>query len=208
MLKKKKSEEARKIIFEETGNWALNRIKDSGANINIYGAENIPLDRNVVFISNHQSDFDIAIFMALIPKDKAFVAKNELKKVPVLNKWMELMGCVFLDRGNIRQSSDALKQATQNVRNGASMVIFPEGTRSKCNTMGEFKRGSFKLATRTNTPIIPITIDGSYKLKEQNKGIIKPANVNVYIHKLVKSDKNTAELSKEVAEIIQSKLKK
>lgn len=181
LLKDGKTEEFYRYSFDQTANWANNRIKDSGATINVYGLENIP-DRNVVFISNHQGDFDIAIFMALIPKEKGFVAKIELQKIPVLKTWMKYLGCVFMDRNDLKQSLKTINDAIKFIKQGHSMVIFPEGTRSKSDKMGEFKAGSFKLATKTNTPIVPVTIDGSYKLKEKNGGIIKPDVVNVYLH--------------------------
>ena len=181
-LKNNKIEEFYDYSFYQTSKWAMNRIKDSGATINVFGKENIPKDRNVVFISNHQGDFDIAIFMALIPKEKGFVAKIELNKIPILRTWMKYLGCVFMDRNDLKQSLKTINEAISFIKKGHSMVIFPEGTRSKGDKMGDFKAGSFKLATKTNTPIIPVTIDGSYKLKEQNNGFIKPDVVNVYIH--------------------------
>ena len=209
LLKNGKEKEFKEYCFNLSSNWAKNRIKDSRSTVNVYGVENIP-DENVVFISNHQGDFDIAIFMALIPKQKGFVAKMELKKVPMLRTWMEFIGCIFMDRKDLRQSLNSINEAINLVKNGHSMVIFPEGTRSKGDKMGNFKAGSFKLATKTNVPIVPVTMDGSYKIKEQNGGFIKPATVNVYIHPpiytkdLSKEDKEY--LPKRVKKIIQSKL--
>lgn len=209
LLKKNKLKEFCEFTFKSTSNWAKNRIKDSGATVNVYGLENIP-DRNVVFISNHQGDFDIAIFMALIPKEKGFVAKMELKKVPILSTWMKYIGCVFMDRKDLRQSLNSINEAIDFVKKGHSMVIFPEGTRSKSDKMGSFKPGSFKLATKAKVPIVPVTIDGSYKLKERNKGMIKPDIVNVYVHKPIETENLTVEekekLPSMVKEIIQSKL--
>ena len=201
LLKNNKLEEFYNYSFYQTSNWAMNRIKDSGATINVFGKENIPKDTNVVFISNHQGDFDIAIFMALIQKKKGFVAKIELKKIPILRTWMKYLGCVFMDRNDLKQSLKTINEAINFIKKGHSMVIFPEGTRSKGDKMGEFKAGSFKLATKTNTPIIPVTIDGSYKLKEQNNGRIKPDIVNVYIHKPVYLD-NMSNEDKENLHII------
>lgn len=201
LLKTNKIEEFYNYSFYQTSNWAMNRIKDSGATINVFGKENIPKDTNVVFISNHQGDFDIAIFMALIPKEKGFVAKIELNKIPILRTWMKYLGCVFMDRNDLKQSLKTINEAINFIKKGHSMVIFPEGTRSKGDKMGEFKVGSFKLATKTNTPIIPVTIDGSYKLKEQNNGRIKPDIVNVYIHKPVYLD-NMSNEDKENLHII------
>ena len=212
LLKNNKIEEFYKYSFYQTSNWAKNRIKDSGATINVYGDENIPKDKNVVFISNHQGDFDIAIFMALIPKEKGFVAKIELNKMPILRTWMKYLGCVFMDRNDPKQSLKTINKAISFIKNGHSMVIFPEGTRSKGDKMGEFKAGSFKLATKTKVPIVPVTIDGSYKLKEKNNGMIKPDIVNVYIHKPIYT-KNISKEEKEnlpnvVKKIIEEKLPK
>ena len=198
--------------FYQTSKWAMNRIKDSGANINVYGKENIPKDRNVIFISNHQGDFDIAIFMALIPKEKGFVAKIELNKIPILRTWMKYIGCVFIDRKDLKQSLKTIIEAICFIKKGHSMVILPEGTRSKSDTMGEFKAGSFKLATKTNVPIVPVTIDGSYKLKEKNNGFIKPDTVNVYIHKPIylenMNNEEKENLPNTIKKIIQEKLPK
>lgn len=209
-LKNGEIEKFERFSFDGTSNWAFNRIKDSKATINVYGKENIPKDENVLFISNHQGDFDIAIFMALIPKDKGFVAKMELNKVPILRTWMKYINCVFIDRNDLRQSVKAINTAEQFLKNGKSMVIFPEGTRSKCGKMGNFKKGSFKLAIKTNVTIVPVTIDGSYKLKEANGGLIKPNTVNVYIHKSIitknLTENEKLELSIKVRDIIKSKL--
>ena len=210
MLKNNDIEQFYNYSFEQTSKWAMNRIKDSGSTINVYGQDNVPKDRNVVFISNHQGDFDIAIFMALIPKNKGFVAKIELNKIPILRTWMKYLGCVFIDRKDLRQSLNTINQAINFVKNGHSMVIFPEGTRSKSDKIGNFKPGSFKLATKTNAPIVPVTIDGSYKIKEQNKGFIKPNTVNVYIHEPIfledLSTEDIENLPKTIKNIIQKKL--
>ncbi len=212
LLKNNEFDKFYEYSFYQTSNWAMNRIKDSGANINVYGKENIPKDRNVVFISNHQGDFDIAIFMALIPKEKGFVAKIELNKIPILRTWMKYIGCVFMDRKDLKQSLKTINEAISFIKKGHSMVIFPEGTRSKSDNMGEFKAGSFKLATKTNVPIVPVTIDGSYKLKEKNNGFIKPDTVNVYIHKPIylenMNNEEKENLPNTIKKIIQEKLPK
>ncbi len=207
LLKNNKMKEFYNYSFYQTSNWAMNRIKDSGATINVYGKENIPEDRNVVFISNHQGDFDIAIFMALIPKEKGFVAKIELNKIPILRTWMKYLGCVFMDRKDLKQSLKTINEAIGFIKKGHSMVIFPEGTRSKGDNMGEFKAGSFKLATKTNAPIVPVTIDGSYKLKERNNGRIKPDTVNVYIHKPIYMENISNEEKEHLPTIVKNIIK-
>lgn len=205
-----KISEMEECIHRTTSNWAMSQVRMSGAKINIYGKENIPKDIPVLFVSNHQGNFDIAIFMSHIDKPKGFVAKIELNKVPILRVWMKHINCVLMDRSSLRKSVEAITKGIKVLKSGHSLVIFPEGTRSKSDNMGEFKAGSFKLATKANVPIVPVTMKGTYKLMEQNNNKIKPAEVSIYIHPMLE----TAALSKEeqealplkVKEIIQSKL--
>ncbi len=205
-----KIEEYEQTTYNYVTEWAIKRIKASGASINMIGLENIPNQKGILFISNHQSNFDILSLLAYLGVPKGFVAKTELGKVPMLSDWMKRIHCLFMDRNNIKQSASVIIEGIKQLKAGINMVIFPEGTRGKNGVMGEFKSGSFKLATKAKAPIVPITIDGTYKIMEGNKNIIKPANVNIYIHKPI----FTAELSKEeinelpekVENIIRSKL--
>ncbi|MCM1992847.1 lysophospholipid acyltransferase family protein [Oceanirhabdus seepicola] len=203
LQRKPEEQESIKYIHDVTSKWARRNVKISGAKVNIFGEENIPKDIPVVFISNHQGNFDIALFMSYIEKPKGYIAKAEMKKVPLIRTWMEFMNCVFMDRSNLRKSAQAIIEGVKILKGGHSLVIFPEGTRSKGGPLGEFKAGSFKLATKAKVPIIPITIDGSYKLLEQNKNKIKPAEVNLYIHPMIE----TKELSKEEQNELPEKVK-
>lgn len=203
ILDEKGQKEYDNYVYNVTTKWAQGRIKDSGAKITVHNQERIPNDRNVLFVSNHQSDFDIAIFMALIEKNAGFVAKIELKKAPLLRSWMENIHCVFMDRNDMKQSLQTILDGIHNLKNGYSMVVFPEGTRSKCSNMGDFKAGSFKLATKSKVPIVPVTMDGSYKIMESNHYKIKPAVVDVYIHEPIYIDK----LSKEELSAVPERVK-
>ncbi len=211
LQKKSDRHESINYINDVTSKWARRNVKISGAKVNVFGEENIPKDIPVVFISNHQGNFDIALFMSYINKPKGYIAKIEMKKVPLIRTWMEYMNCVFMDRSNIRKSAQAIIEGVNILKGGHSLVIFPEGTRSKGGDVGEFKAGSFKLATKAKVPIIPITIDGSYKLLEQNKNKVKPAEVNLYIHPMIEtnelSKEEQNELPEKVKQIICSKLK-
>lgn len=178
---------------EVTSKWAMSQVKLSGARVKVEGLENIPKDRAVLFVSNHQSNFDIALLMSFIDKPKGYISKIEMAKLPLLRSWMKNINCVFMDRSSLKKSAEAIIEGVKILKEGHSLVIFPEGTRSKDNTMGEFKGGSFKLATKAKVPIIPVTINGSYKLMEANNNKIKPADVTMYVHSPVE----TANLSKE-----------
>ncbi|MGL4741981.1 MAG: lysophospholipid acyltransferase family protein [Sarcina sp.] len=197
-------------IHDISSNWAMSFIKLSGANVTVHGAENVPKDGPVLFVSNHQSNFDIPLLMCFIDKPKGFIAKKELENIPMISEWMRFMQCIFMDRSNLRKSASAIIDGIKILKSGQSLVIFPEGTRSKGGPMVEFKAGSFKLATKPKLPIIPVTIDGSYKIMEANNNRIKPANIDLYIHKPIYTDslskEDEANLHKIVHDIIQSKL--
>ncbi|CAH2213288.1 lysophospholipid acyltransferase family protein [Tepidibacter aestuarii] len=198
------------IVYEKASNWAKTLVELSGANVNIIGEENIPKDEAVLFVSNHQGSFDIPILLGFIKKPKAFVAKEELRKFPFISKWMEYMNCIFLNRSNNRESIKAIKQGINNLRQGYSMVIFPEGTRSEDGKLGEFKPGALKLATKSKVRIVPITISGSNNIMKKGSFIISPAEVDVMISKAIEieegMDKDTKSLTENIRNIINDNL--
>ena len=129
--------------------WARNAITANGSVIKVKGIENVPVSGGVLYVSNHQSNFDIPIFLGFVPRDKGFIAKIELLKVPVFRKWMKNLGCIFIDRKDARKSLTAISQAAVKLKEGHSLVIFPEGTRSSDGKLGRFKPGSLKLGIRS-----------------------------------------------------------
>ena len=189
--------------------FSVSRINFTGSSINVTGLENIP-NEAVLFVSNHQSYFDIGVFLGYIPKPLGFIAKAELSKIPVLNRWMKEYSCVFMDRSDIKKSARAITEGIEILRSGRSLVIFPEGTRSKCSKMLDFKAGSFKLGTKAKVPIVPVTIDGTCNIMEANNGRIRAAQVHVYIHEPIYTRDMTTEevaaLPGRVKDIIKSKL--
>ena len=190
--------------------WADSLLKMAGVTVTVIGSENVPSDQPVVFVSNHQGNFDIPILLAHIDKPKAYITKIELEKMPLISPWMKHKKCVFIDRSNIRQSLKAISEAAANLKQGYSIVIFPEGTRSKGKDMGEFKAGSMKLALKAQAIIVPVTIRGSYKIMEENGFIIKPGHVEVIISEPIPTKDLTKEevgnLPHLVQKVIQSKL--
>ena len=183
--------------------WARSLVKLAGVTVVTRGEENIPTGA-VLFVSNHQGNFDIPILLGYINKPKAFIAKIELLKLPLIRTWMTHLKCVFMDRSDIRQSLKVINQAAEHLKEGYSMVIFPEGTRSKGETLGEFKPGSLKLAMKAGVPIVPIAIRGSYKIMEQNGFIIRPAHVEITIFDPI----FTAGLTKEQAGELPERVRK
>lgn len=168
------------ILHKSTAIWGRHMVGLSGSKVNLIGAEKLP-EGNVLYVGNHQSYYDIPLLLGHLPKYKAFVAKIELAKAPLLSLWMKTMGCLFLDRGNLKQSLKVILQGIEQLKSGETLVIFPEGTRSKSYTMGEFKKGSLKLGIKANVPIVPFTIDGSFKMFEEKNTPTK-SEVTILIH--------------------------
>jgi 1-acyl-sn-glycerol-3-phosphate acyltransferase len=172
----------KEYIHTVTSTWAKLIIKMAGAKVNIIGLENLPKDETVLFVSNHQSNFDIPLLLSTIDVPKGFIAKKELENWPIISTWMKYINCIFMDRDNLRKSATSIVDGINLLKSGYSMVIFPEGTRSKGQPVGEFKSGSFKLATKSKCLIVPLTINGTYKLLEANNNLIKGANIELVIH--------------------------
>jgi 1-acyl-sn-glycerol-3-phosphate acyltransferase len=200
-----------KFVYKFTSIWAKSQVAMCGAKIEVYGEENLP-EGAALFISNHQSNFDIPIFMGYINRPKAFIAKIETARVPILASWMRLMMCVFMDRKDIRQSIEAINKGAEFLKQGYSTVIFPEGTRSKTGEMGEFKAGSFKLAFKSGVSIVPVAIKGSFDIMGKGSLLIKPALVEIEVLKPIEVSKLSKEEQKnlhiKVQELIQDTIRK
>ncbi|MDP4128125.1 MAG: lysophospholipid acyltransferase family protein [Bacillota bacterium] len=209
LAKEGKIAERDKLTAQVARKWARSLIRFAGVNVVTTGEEKIP-SGPVLFVSNHQGNFDIPILLGYINKPKAFIAKIELLKLPFVSTWMTHMKCVFMDRSDIRQSLKVINQAADHLKEGYSMVIFPEGTRSKGAALGEFKPGSLKLGMKAGVPIVPISIQGSYKIMEQNGFIIKPALVKITISDPIPTvgltKDQAAELPEKVRQIIEQGL--
>ncbi|HOT62073.1 MAG TPA: lysophospholipid acyltransferase family protein [Treponemataceae bacterium] len=188
-----KTEELDRAVDARVQDWGQFVVGLAGGTVEVSGEENVPTGP-CVFIGNHQGNLDIPIMLGYIKKPKAFISKIEILKVPFLSDWMRLMRCTFLDRRDMRQSVRAMQEAVDTVRGGLSLVIFPEGTRSRGGPIGEFKAGSFKLALKAEVPIVPVTIDGSWRLFEEN-GRVRSGHVRVTVHPPIP----TAGLSREEA---------
>ncbi|MBU3109627.1 lysophospholipid acyltransferase family protein [Clostridium gasigenes] len=209
--KQGRTDEKVAFVHKFTSNWTRKLLKILNVKVNVHGKENLPKDKNVLFIGNHQGNFDIPIYISCIDIPKGFVAKIELTKMAGVKNWMEYMNCIFMDRSSIRKAGEAIITGINSLKSGNSLVVFPEGTRSKGDKMGEFKAGSFKLATKSKVPIVPVTMNGSYKIMEGNSNKhLTSATVDIYIHPMIEtatlSKEEQAELPEKVKSIIGSKL--
>ena len=151
----------------------------SGIKKKVIGVERVPRDRPVLFIINHRGFFDVILAFYTVPVLSGFVSKKEIAKVPGLRIWMRLIKCVFLDRDNPREGIKAILKGIENIKNGTSMFISPEGTRNSGEGLLEFKQGSLKMAEKTGCPIVPVAITNANKVFEDHLPWIKSNEMTI-----------------------------
>jgi 1-acyl-sn-glycerol-3-phosphate acyltransferase len=173
---------ADKLSYTVTKLWARTIILSTGSKVTVKGLENLTHEQKVCYIANHQSYFDVPLLMGWLQRPVGFIAKKELKMVPILSGWITAIHSAFLDRANARKAIDSINKGIDNINSGHALVIFPEGTRSKNGEIGEFKPGSLKLATSASAVIQPLTIRKTREIYEAGKRI-KSSNVVLIIHK-------------------------
>ena len=143
----------------------------SGIHLTVEGKENVPTDQPVLYIGNHRSIFDIVITYAQCPGLTGYISKDGVNKIPVLRMWMRRLYCLFLDREDLKQGLKIILTAIEQVKNGISICIFPEGTRnhdSDPTSLLPFKEGSFKIAQKTGCPIVPMALTGTADIFENH----------------------------------------
>jgi 1-acyl-sn-glycerol-3-phosphate acyltransferases len=144
-------------------------ISISGAKVEVRGLENVPTDKPVLYIGNHRSYFDIIILQTLTPGPVGFIAKKEFKRYPLLNLYMEDIGCLFLDRDNPREGLKTISEATDHLKEGLSMALFPEGQRNHGKELLPFKSGGYRMAEKSQSPIVVVAMTGFDDIFENNK---------------------------------------
>lgn len=169
----------------------------TGVETNVIGHEKVPADVPVLYVGNHRSFFDILLTYSRCPDLTGYVAKDGMKKIPLLSTWMKRLYCLFLDRTDIKAGLKTILIGIDQIKQGISMCIFPEGTRNKDPQapMLPFKEGSLKMAEKTGCPIIPIALTNSSEIFENHFPKIKPAKVileygdPIYYNELSKEDR-------------------
>ncbi|MDP4090408.1 MAG: lysophospholipid acyltransferase family protein [Bacillota bacterium] len=208
-LKKKDEKKAAEYAFKKVQKIARHVLKASNTKLEVYGKENIP-EEACLFVGNHQAIFDAFAMIPAVDKVTGFIAKTEIEKLPLIPNWLRSIKTVFLDRDNVKESIRVINQGAENIKNGYSMVIFPEGTRSLSSTMGTMKKGSLKVALKASAPIVPFSIDGTYRVLEVGKKVTghtikimfhKP----IYVSSLPKEEQK--DLTERVQEIVRAGLK-
>ncbi|MBQ1310411.1 MAG: 1-acyl-sn-glycerol-3-phosphate acyltransferase [Blautia sp.] len=155
-------------------------LRIAGTHITVKGWKNVPKNRAVLYICNHRSYLDTLLTYAICPGRTGYVAKHTLESYPILSYWMKFCYCLFLNRDDLRQGMQTIQKAIDYIGRGISICIFPEGTRNKNESeldMLPFHEGSFRVATRSGAPIIPVSICNSREMFEAHFPKVKSTHV-------------------------------
>lgn len=161
--------------------WAPPLLRAAGARLCVRGLERLEGTGPCIFVANHQSMLDIAVVFAALPVNLRFVAKKVLAFIPFLGWYMWAMGMVFVDRSNRRQAISSLTRAGAQIRAGAHVIAFPEGTRSRDGRVLPFKKGIFMLALEAQVPIVPVAIEGAQRVLPSDGFRVRPGEVQVAV---------------------------
>ncbi|MBW2513932.1 MAG: 1-acyl-sn-glycerol-3-phosphate acyltransferase [Deltaproteobacteria bacterium] len=153
-------------LFSRNGNaphliaraWARSILFVSGIHVDVTGLENLNVGGSCILMPNHQSNFDIPVLLGCLPVQFRWLAKAELFKIPIFGRGMRGCGYISIDRSNRKSAFQSLAEAATKIRNGVSVLIFPEGTRSRDGKILPFKKGGFVLSVDAGVPIVPIVI--------------------------------------------------
>ncbi len=193
------------FVDEELRKWLNPLVKSAGVDFVVKGKENIPENEAVIYVPNHQGLFDMPALILNTPTPCGFIAKKELKKVPIVRTWMWLLDCVFIDRENKREARVAIKEAIELINKGRSMVIFPEGTRSRDGVPLPFKSGVMMIAKETKAKIVPVVLEGIIDRFEGTMNIT-PGTITVTFLPAIETENLSRDEMKAMPDQLRSKI--
>jgi 1-acyl-sn-glycerol-3-phosphate acyltransferase len=153
--------------------WAHKVLRDAHIDLVVRGREHAQGTQPLVVMSNHQSFYDIPVVYSAIPGRLRMIAKEELFRVPVFGRTIEVAGFIRVNREDHEQAVMSLRAAAAMLREGTRIWIAPEGTRSATGALGPFKSGGFRMAIETGTPILPVAIDGTRQVLPARKYVVQ-----------------------------------
>ncbi len=173
------SKKAKAVSSLAIVNWAFRVIIFiAGTKLTVIGEENVPKEEPVLYVLNHRGYFDILLTYTRVPRPTGYVAKKEMLKYLTLTKWMKNLYCEFMDRSDLRKGMESINNCAEKIKKGISIAIFPEGTRNKSDEpLLEFHKGSFKIAEKTGCKIIPVVLNNTSAVFEDQFPRLKKQHV-------------------------------
>ena len=178
-------------FFTRTGNpvhiiariWAQSILMVSRVHVSVKGLSNIEPGKSYIYMANHQSNFDIPVLLGYLPVQFRWLAKAELFKIPVFGRAMLGAGYVKIDRFNQESAFESINEVARKMKDGVSVMIFPEGTRSKDGSIRPFKKGGFVMAVDSGVPIVPVVIRGTWPIMAKSSLRINRGEVEMALAK-------------------------
>ncbi len=161
--------------------WSRSLLRICGVRVVLHGSEHIDRACSYIYASNHASMFDIPVVVAGLPDNIRLVYKKELERIPVFGWGLRWGSYIGIDRGRGSEARKSLHEAVEKIRRGASVLLFVEGTRTADGNLQPFKRGAFNLAARAGVPVIPLTINGTYRIVPKHSLRIRPGTVHLIL---------------------------
>ena len=159
--------------------WARSLVLAGGVRLRVHGRERIGENPACIYVANHVSWYDVFCLASVLPR-WSFVAKAELRKIPIFGRGAEAVGTIFVDRKNRRAATQMYTEAAARIREGASVVVYAEGTRGDSYALRQFKKGPFVLAITAGVPIVPVLIMGTREVMPRGQWLVKPGIVNMH----------------------------
>ena len=194
-------EKADEFGFPAVKKWAKYVTKAAGMKITVEGLEKIPTDRPVLFTPNHQSYADIPLLLHVLKDfDFGFLMRMQLNQFFAIKQISHIIKCIPINQENPREAVKALNKTVEQIKNGISMVVFPEGKRGFSNTPDEFKNGAFKIVQKTGVTVVPIYLKNVFEVFEGNNFVVTPTEVKVTILDPIETSEMSREQVKELNE--------
>lgn len=164
-----------------TSEWARAVLWASGTPVSLHGAERVDWREPQVLVCNHVSWYDVFAIAAVLPVGYHFVAKKELERIPLFGMAWKAAGHISIDRSNRQSAVASLRRAGEKIRSErGTVVIFPEGTRSRTGELQPFKKGAFVLAIEAGVPIVPTVVRGSFDIMPPGRWVVRPRRIHLH----------------------------
>ena len=172
----------------------------------VIGREKLDKKQSYIFVANHQGAYDIFLIFGYLNVPIKWVMKQSLRKIPFVGKACEMAGFIFVDNSSPQAAARTIHDAEQRLKNGASIVLFPEGSRSDTGELGKFKKGAYQMALNLKLPVAPVTINGSYLVLPKHSWFFRPHPMQLIIHEPISTENLPADNLREAASSIQTLL--
>jgi 1-acyl-sn-glycerol-3-phosphate acyltransferase len=199
-------------FFSRTGNmvhliariWGRGILVVSRIRVSVQGLAHVDPSRSYIYMSNHQSNFDIPVLLAHLPVQFRWLAKAELFKIPIFGRAMRGAGYIRIDRFNRKSAIESLKEAAAKMKDGVSVMIFPEGTRSRDGNIRPFKKGGFVMAVDTGVPVVPVILQGTWPIMAKSSWRINTGEVSLHVEMPIDTTGYTRETKDDLIEAVRS----